>query len=391
MGRNVPLTFTASTWSQSSVLISHTGVSTGPVTPAALTRMSMRPPSVFLVRSTRRCTAASSVTSVGSTSARRPSFSIAPESFSSGATSRAASARCAPSRARATQISAPMPLAAPVTMATRPSRLPAPAGNPALHLRLQNAERHPAVFEQRVVEITQVERCAQRRLGLPPHAQDLELANLVAERLTGPGHVALRLTLRILTRAAEIGDGPFARPALGVEPDVDDETLGPEQLRPQHAEAVVAIAVHAELGAEAFGVERPALAERVVPAKAAKAGQAAVLALQRHLQMMARHGLVQEQVSGDGDAAPLAQGRRVQVEDARARAVERCGDVARRHRALAERLDRTDLEARLWKPPEQPGERRLHGGAEIRVRPEQIFHVRVARGGRLARGGDLGA
>src|SRR2546430_6049559 len=49
----------------------------------------------------------------------------------------------------------------------------------------------------------------------------------------------------------------------------------PEQLRPQHAEAVVAIAVHAELGAEAFGVERPALAERVVPAKAAKAGQAA--------------------------------------------------------------------------------------------------------------------
>src|SRR5438132_1506675 len=213
MGRNVPLTFTASTWSQSSVLISHTGVPTGPVTPAALTRMSMRPPSVFFVRSTRRRTAASAVTSVTPTSARRPSFPIPPQGFSGRATPRAA----------------------------------------------------------------------------------------------GP--------------AAEMADGLLAGPAFGVQPDVDDEAFGTEQLRPQHAQTVVAIAVHAELGAEAFGVERPALAERVVPAKAAKAGQAAVLALQRHLQMMAGHGLVQEQVSGDGDAAPLAQGRGIQVEHARARAV----------------------------------------------------------------------
>src|SRR5882724_412910 len=355
IGRNVPLTFTASTWSQSSVLISQTGVSTGPVTPAALTRLSMRPPSSVFVRSTSRCTAASSVTSVGSTSALRPSFSTSRASASSGARSRAASARCAPSRARPRQISAPMPLAAPLTMATRPSRLPTPAGNPALHLRLQDAERHPTILQQRVVEIAEVERGAQRRLGLPPQAQDLELADLVAERLAGPGHVALHLALCAFTPAAEVGDGLLARPALGVQPDVDDEALRAEQLGPQHAQAVVAIAVRSQLEAEALGVERPALAKRVVPGEAAKAGKAAVLALQRHLQVMAGHGLMQEQVAGDSRGATLAQLRGIQVEDARARAVGRRRHVARGHRALAERLDRTDLEARLRKPPEQGG------------------------------------
>src|SRR5947209_383381 len=353
MGRNVPLTFTASTWSQSSVLISHTGVSTGPVTPAALTRMSMRPPSSVFVRSTSRWTAASSVTSVDSTRARRPSFSISPASFSSGAASRAASARCAPSRARARQISAPMPLAAPLTMATRPSRLPTPAGNPALHLRLQDAERHPTILQQRVVEIAEVERRAQRRLGLPSQAQDLELADLVAERLAGPRHVALHLTLGVLTRAAEVGDGPFPRPAFGVEADVDDEALGAEPLGPQHVQAVVAIAVRSELDAEAFRVERPALAERVVPGEAAKAGKTALLALQRHLQVMAGHGLVQEQGAGDGGRATLTQRGGIQVEDPRACPVGRRRHVARGHRPLAERFDRTDLEARLRKPPEQ--------------------------------------
>ena len=84
----------------------------------------MPPPSALFVRSTSRWTAASSVTSVGSTSVRRPSFSTSRASVSSGPRSRAANATCAPSRASARQISAPMPLAAPVTMATRPSRLP---------------------------------------------------------------------------------------------------------------------------------------------------------------------------------------------------------------------------------------------------------------------------
>src|SRR5437773_4314142 len=177
--------------------------------------MSMRPPSAAFVRSTSRCTAAASVTSADSPRARGPSCSISPASFSSGAASRAASARCAPSRARARQISAPMPLAAPLTMATRPSRLPTPAGNPALHLRLQDAQRHPAVFEHRVVELTEVERRAERRLGPPSQAHDLHLADHVAERLAGPRHVALHLTLGVLTRAAEPGDGPFPRPAFG--------------------------------------------------------------------------------------------------------------------------------------------------------------------------------
>src|SRR5438552_1209976 len=67
--------------------------------------------------------------------------------------------------------------------------------DPAVHLGLQHRQRQGAVAEELVVEGSDVERGAQRRLGPPPQGQDLQLADLVAERLAGPRHVALDLPL----------------------------------------------------------------------------------------------------------------------------------------------------------------------------------------------------
>jgi hypothetical protein len=76
--------------------------------------------------------------------------------------------------------------------------------------------------------------------------------------------------------------------------------------------------IDAELAAEALGVERPALAECVEPAEALEPGQAAILALQRHLEVMPRHGLVQVEGAGDTGGAVAAQVAAVEVEHAEA-------------------------------------------------------------------------
>ena len=67
-------------------------------------------------------TASTSVTSAGSTSARRPSWPTSAATFSSASALRLLSATSAPARASATAIAAPIPREAPVTRAVFPVR-----------------------------------------------------------------------------------------------------------------------------------------------------------------------------------------------------------------------------------------------------------------------------
>jgi hypothetical protein len=110
---------------------------------------------------------------------------------------------------------------------------------------------------------------------------------------------------------------------LRVQADVHHQPAGPEQLAAEHAEAIAPAGIDAELGSEALGVERPALGERRVPAEAPEGGQRAVLALQRDLEVVPRHGLVKIEAAMDGRAAAATDVARVQVEHARPRAVGR--------------------------------------------------------------------
>src|SRR5262245_53831154 len=92
-----------------------------------------------------------------------------------------------------------------------------PRRDPAIHLRFEHTQRHAALLQQRVVKIADGEGLAQRRLRLLAQARDRELPDLVAERLAGPGHVALHLALGVLAPAPEIGNRLLARPALHME------------------------------------------------------------------------------------------------------------------------------------------------------------------------------
>src|SRR5262245_8778966 len=93
----------------------------GPNAAALFTAMST-PPSSSIARRTRRSQSCTRDTSVGSQTARRPSFSTSAATDASVPSLRAASATSAPSRASASAIERPSPGPMPETTATRPAR-----------------------------------------------------------------------------------------------------------------------------------------------------------------------------------------------------------------------------------------------------------------------------
>ena len=119
--RKTPRRLTATVSSHSEVLASATGPKAA--TPAAVTRQSMRP-EVLSVSLTSAATAASSLTSVGRTTALPPAASISRWTAVSSCADLAQRATTAPSRAKAWATARPMPRPAPVTTTTCPASPP---------------------------------------------------------------------------------------------------------------------------------------------------------------------------------------------------------------------------------------------------------------------------
>ena len=94
-------------------------------------------------------------------------------------------------------------------------------------------------------------------LGAVAQLADLELAELVAERLGGPGDVAVGLGLDggLVDGAglAEEVDDLVAAPALGVDAGVDDQADGAEELAREPAVVADGVLVEADLLAELLG------------------------------------------------------------------------------------------------------------------------------------------
>ena len=119
-------------------------------------------------------------------------------------------------------------------------------------------------------------------LGASAQLLDLQLAELVGERLARPGDVAVDLRLDLVERQrgvrGQVVDGLLARPAHRVDAGVDDEAAGAPHLVGQPAEVAVGIRVDARLEAQPLAVEPPALAERRDVGVAAEIRQVAELA-----------------------------------------------------------------------------------------------------------------
>ena len=174
-------------------------------------------------------------------------------------------------------------------------------------------------IEHRGVELADVELRPEFLFGARAQLADLELADLVGERLARDRHVAFGLG-----DATRLGGGAvrvhviehlLAGPALRVQARVDDEADRAPQFAFEAAEVLVRVGVHAEFLAQRFRIQAPAFAVRGVPAEAAELRQALLLALDRDLEMVAGIGLVQRQ-RFHRPLRPRAQVVGVRVEDA---------------------------------------------------------------------------
>src|SRR6185369_12798271 len=105
---------------------------------------------------------------------------------------------------------------------------------------------------------------SQRLLGLAAMAQDLHLSELVSECLSGPCDVTVDfgrdLVLRQRHGFLHVCERLLTTPAVLMDASVDDQPRRAPDLVRQLAEYLVRRLVDADLSAEPFGVQAPALA-----------------------------------------------------------------------------------------------------------------------------------
>ena len=216
------------------------------------------------------------------------------------------------------------------------------------------------------MELAHVELVAERFFCAITQFLDLQLPDLVRQRLARPGDVAFGfgggLGLAFGRVVEHVLDHLLAGPVLAVQAGVGHQPDRAPQLVLQVAEIVVRVGVHAQVLAERFGIQAPALGERGLAAEATELRQAGQLLLQRNLEVVTGDGLVQVQILG----IPRLAGRQVigiDVENAGAGAVFARAPVFAARRGLgAECLDSTDLERRLR------GQRKLLGDLLVDLR-----------------------
>src|SRR6185436_19503233 len=125
---------------------------------------------------------------------------------------------------RTTQARTPSALASSSSARRRPHVL--------VHVLREDVEWHVAAEHDGVVERLQIELRSERRFRLLALAVDLAVADLVPSRLPGPRAIAIDLAGHFLgIRSVDVDEerNPLlARPALGVDAGVDDETARTE-------------------------------------------------------------------------------------------------------------------------------------------------------------------
>ncbi len=229
-----------------------------------------------------------------------------------------------------------------------------------------------------IVESTHVECLPEPRNRGGAELLELELAELVCERLSGRHDVPVDLDHDVMLGLpgvlAEELDGAFAAPTQRVHPGIDDETDRAPHLVHQLTKAAVRIAVQAQFLAEALGVQAPSLDIRgVVAPQPAELRQPGELLRQGDLKVVARNGLVQSQRLH----LPPRSGRQVigvGEEPARASRVGRAGEVVRGGlRLLGVGRHRRDTVRQPRQCAEQPAQLGIYPLGDVAIRREQLL------------------
>src|SRR5215217_7684349 len=203
MATNAPRRFTATRRSHSSSVISWAGL-TGCSMPALLKAMS-RPPKRSTVAASAASICSLLVTSHATATAWPPACSIRRAVSSTPSAAMSATTTPAPSRANARAAARPMPLVAPVTKATFPSKrlTGAPVARPGL--RLGRASRGRASGDPLRVPVGQAGRHVAMRVDLREQQPRLVLDALDHVLAGGPAQRRLSGTGQLDERPSELG------------------------------------------------------------------------------------------------------------------------------------------------------------------------------------------
>src|SRR5690625_2303312 len=161
-------------------------------------------------------------------------------------------------------------------------------GDEGADLLFQHRQRDRAQAQDGMVEGRQVEVVAQFRLGFATQLPDLQLAQLVAQGLGGPGDVAVDLGGDLVLGqggvVAQEGQRLVAAPAQVMDAGVDHQAGGAPHFVGQAAEVLIRRLVDAHLLAQLLHVQAPAFAVGGDVAVAAEVGLLVLLAGQRGLE-----------------------------------------------------------------------------------------------------------
>src|SRR5689334_335222 len=102
-------------------------------------------------------------------------------------------------------------------------------------------------------------------LGLRTKLKYFELAHFVSQRLSRPGDIAVDFGSYFLGGergvAGEVVEGALARPALGMQARIDDQTTSAPHFVAEPAKMVIRRLVEIHFDPELFRIESPTFAE----------------------------------------------------------------------------------------------------------------------------------
>src|SRR5688572_19044348 len=126
-------------------------------------------------------------------------------------------------------------------------------------------QRYRAAAEDHIVELADIETRSETLLGAFSQLLNLQFAELVGQRLSRPGNVAIDFCRHFMDRQrgarGHVIDGLLPGPPHGVQTGIDDQTAGAPHLVGETSEVVIRISIKTGLEPEPFGVQTPPLAE----------------------------------------------------------------------------------------------------------------------------------
>jgi hypothetical protein len=135
-------------------------------------------------------------------------------------------------------------------------------------VRVEDRQWQGPFPEDFIVKRPDIELRAQPLLGERAQLADLELADLITQRLAGSRHIPLDLRDLLFGSPTlllgAVAQSLLATPALGVQAGVHDESHRAVHVAQKHAKILVGVGIQAEFPADALAIQAQPSAEALL-------------------------------------------------------------------------------------------------------------------------------